>query len=178
MKLININPQKTSVWGVVWGVYTSSFPTYERRGALSHENALNNELFHTKIVVDETDKFLALLFYWKYRDVIYIEHLAVNPINRGASIGTKVMQLLLEEHIGYKVILEIEPPVTEITNRRLKFYEKLGFKENAYEYTHPSYSRETFVHNLEILSYPKELNQLEYDEFCHFISTVVLTYID
>ena len=178
MKLIDIKPNATQMWSVVWNVYISSFPPHERRGVLSHENATKNQSFYSKVAIDESNNFLALLFYWRAEDIIYIEHLAVNPQNRGANIGTQIMKLFIEEHSGCTIILEIEPPVTEITQRRLNFYKKLGFRENKYEYTHPSYSRDIFTHNLEILSHPKELKQLEYDNFCNFITNVVLSYIE
>lgn len=178
MKLIDIKPNDTQLWSTVWSLYISSFPEHERRGAISHLSATTNRSFITKAVVDESSNLLALLFYWKIKDLIYIEHLAVNPKNRGSNIGTKIMQIFLEEHREFKIILEIEPTLDEITHRRLRFYKKLGFTENPYEYTHPSYTRDQFIHSLDILSYPKQLTELEYDKFCRFISDVVLTYIE
>lgn len=178
MKLIDIKSNNTPIWSEVWDLYISSFPEYERRGVLSHQNASQDKSFNTKVALNEEGNLLAFIFYWKINNMIYIEHLAVNTQNRGGSIGTKVVQTLLDEHIGYNVILEIEPPVTEITQRRLRFYNKFGFKENPYEYTHPSYAREIFTYRLDILSYPNKLSQMEYDSFCEFISNVILSYIE
>ncbi len=178
MKLIKIKPSDTPIWCSVWELYTSSFPEYERRGQLSHNNAIESEYFNTEIAVDNDNNLLALLFYWKVDGVIYIEHLSVNPLHRGNSIGTRLMTMLINQNKEYKIILEIEPPITEQTKRRLSFYKKLGFMHNPYEYTHPSYSKIPFIYRLDILSYPNQLTQVEYDQFCNFISNVILSYIE
>ncbi len=178
MKLIEISPSDSKIWSEVWDVYISSFPDYERRGVISHKSASENDAFNTTIAIDEAGNFLALLFYWRCKELIYIEHLAVNPQNRGANIGTKIMKAFIQENKDCTVVLEIEPPISDITKRRLSFYKRLGFCENKYEYTHPSYAKVHFIHRLDILSYHKELSQLEYENFCEFISKVILSYIE
>ena len=178
MKLIDIKPNLTPLWSEVWSIYCSSFPEYERRGEKSHMDASCNEHFITKIAVDHDNNLLAILFYWKIENNIYIEHLAVNPESRGNNIGTRVMQTLIEQSVDCNIILEIEPPVDEMTIKRLTFYQRLKFQENPYEYTHPSYAKEPFIHRLDLLSYPNKLSQEEYDNFCNFVSETILLYIE
>lgn len=174
MRLIEIKADNSPIWSEVWSLYVSSFPQYERREELCHKEALKNRRFITKIAIDDVGNFLALLFYWHNDDFIYIEHLAVNPKMRGANIGTQIVKLLQEQSQGAKIILEIDPPTDDISYRRLQFYKRLDFVENPYEYTHPSYSKEPFIHRLDLMSYPEGLSQLEYDDFCRFMFDVVL----
>ena len=53
-----------------------------------------------------------------------------------------------------RVILEIDPPVDDISIRRLHFYERLGFVANPYQYIHPSFRKPFTPHRLVLMSIP------------------------
>ncbi len=177
MDLINITPMAGRLWDEVWKLYIDSFPEHERRRISSHNLASENPEFFTTIAV-ENGHLLALLFYWKHEKMIFIEHLAVNPSMRGKNIGSSILRNFVEQHTGSNIILEIEPPEDELTIKRLRFYERIGFKSNNYPYMHPSYCRNGKVHPLVILSYPTSLSQEDFDTFTGYIHTTVLRYID
>lgn len=177
MEIQDIAPSNNNIWQQVWRLYIDSFPEYERRRISSHTAACDNEQFHTQIAV-ENGNLMAILFYWRYDNFIYVEHLAVNPAMRNRNAGTTVLSEFIEANADSTVILEIDPPIDEISQRRRRFYQRIGFIENTYNYNHPSYSRNGPEHELVIMSHPKALQQEEFDQFKQYMKDVVVSYID
>lgn len=52
---------------------------------------------------------------WEAEDFIYVEHFCVLPELRGRGCGARALGLLARE--GKTVILEIDPPIDEISRR-------------------------------------------------------------
>lgn len=177
MEIIKVVPSNSNLWDQVWRVYVESFPEHERRRISGHTRACENESFHTYIAVDNGN-LQAIIFYWTYGNTIYIEHFAVNPLMRGKNIGTKLLSDFIVQNKGMNIILEIEPPVDEITKRRLNFYDRIGFLYNEYHYVHPSYTKKGTPHELKIMSYPNKVTPEELDKFKEFMSSTVMQYID
>lgn len=177
MELMRIMPSENKLWEQVWRLYVDSFPEWERRRISSHSRASEDNDFHTFISVDNGN-LQGLIFYWEYDSAIYVEHLAVNPLMRGKSIGSQILKELIEENPGCTVILEIDPPVDDISKRRLSFYERIGFVANDFDYVHPSYSSNRKPHELTILSYPNALSVEEFERFKDNMANRVMKYID
>lgn len=177
MELLKIAPAESKLWDQVWRLYIDSFPDFERRRISSHSRACEDNQFHTCIAV-ENGNLLALFFFWKFDDYIYIEHLAVLPSLRGKNIGSTILTDFFSQNPGKKIILEIDPPVDEISIRRQAFYENLGFYANDFSFTHPSYAKNGHEHELKILSYPGAISEEEFEKFKEFMRDKVLAYID
>ena len=77
---------------------------------------------------------------------------------------------------GKTVVLEIDPPVDDISIRRRHFYERLGFVANPYEYIHPSFRKPFTPHQLILMSYPGPLTYDEARGFADFVRETVLGY--
>ena len=77
---------------------------------------------------------------------------------------------------GKTVILEIDPPVDDISIRRLHFYERLGFVANPYQYIHPSFRKPFTPHRLVLMSYPGAITYEEARSFADFVREAVLRY--
>lgn len=120
-------------------LYIKSFPVAERRPFddvidLFEENAF----FTVDILIDE-NKYIGFLTYWKFNNFIYAEHFAIDSTLRNTGYGKHAMQLLLGE-IVLPVILEVELPTTIIADRRIGFYQRIGFKYWEHiQYQQPSY---------------------------------------
>ncbi|MCC8035612.1 MAG: GNAT family N-acetyltransferase [Rikenellaceae bacterium] len=177
MELLKITPSESRLWEQVWRLYNESFPEYGRRRVSSHTMACEDPDFHTYISIDNGN-LLALLFYWTYGKTIYIEHVAVDPQMRGKNIGSKLLTSFARDNADSTIMLEIDPPVDEISKRRLAFYERIGFKNTGRIFTHPSYSRNGQGHELLVLSFPDETDDAGYEAFMEFVSEKVLKYRD
>lgn len=125
-------------------LYNISFPKKERRSISNIYYLLhNNKKYTAKLVVANENELVGLLCYWTFDDFIFAEHLAVDNTKRSRGIGTKIMQLFLDQ-IDRPLILEIELPETEISKRRLEFYKRVGFRYwGNIEYIQPAYHATT-----------------------------------
>lgn len=177
MELLKITPSDSRLWEQVWRLYNESFLQYERRRISSHSLASEDADFHTYIAVDNGN-LLALLFYWTFDNCIYIEHLAVDPLRRGRNIGATLLTNFFSQYPARNIILEIDPPVDDISKRRLAFYEKLSFKNTGRIFTHSSYTRNGTGHQLLVLSYPELLSDAQYGRFMELVTEKVLKYVD
>lgn len=179
MKLIDMEEAPLAIREQAWTLYTESFPDYERRSRQAHHAATEDAEFRSKIAVGDNGELIALLFYWIHEGLLFIEHIAVDHSMRGNNIGSKLISELRAKHSDETVILEIDPPIDEISKRRLEFYQRLGFVENDFQYVHPSYARgdNALPHNLVIMSHKRKLTDEEFAEFKDYLYNTILTYI-
>lgn len=163
-------------WDEAWAIYERSFPPCERRGAEAYDAALADRRFTAEgIRVD--GRIAGILFHWRGEGFRYVEYLAFAPEMRGRRLGSQVLtEFCLRE--ATPVVLEIEPPEEETTIRRLRFYRRLGFVENPYDYRHPSYCRPFEPHRLVLLSRPRRLENDEARRLADFVREEVLRYSD
>ncbi len=101
-----------------------------------------------------------------------MEHFCIFPKLRGQKYGQRALEKLNEK--GKPVILEIDPPVDEISIRRKGFYERCGFTANPYEHVHPAYHKGYEGHKLIVMSCPEKLTEKQYGAFANHLRTVVM----
>lgn len=153
------------------GLYDLSFPAYEKRSYQGRQSILKHKDYYLYSFSDE-GVFIGFVGSWKIGDYFYIEHLAISPNLRGKGYGQKVLSCFCEQ--VSRVILEIDPVIDEISEKRLRFYHHCGFKQNEYQHAHPSYHPEYAPHQLEILSYPTKINPQTYQQFNEKLTNVVM----
>ena len=143
-----------------WNLYERAFPLSEKRTKEEQEKTLQKENYSFMACFHE-ESFIGILGFWKIEDYLFIEHFAIDEALRGQNYGSKVLTIFLEKHT--EVFLEIEPPLCEISKRRLKFYQNLGFVQNVYEhYQLPFRDGDTLL-SLRILSWQTPLKKERYD---------------
>ncbi|MEZ2443710.1 GNAT family N-acetyltransferase [Chitinophaga sp. RCC_12] len=117
-------------------LYEEAFPEEERRPWNQQVQLVASrklQLLH----IHREDAFAGFIFYWNLPEFSFIEHFAIHPRTRGGGAGTQVMQLM-EAQLN-RIVLEVEPPVTEQAIRRIKFYGRLGYQAFAESYHQPPY---------------------------------------
>ncbi len=152
-------------------LYRTSFPEHEQREALSQTNILNNPAYHFNLVYDK-NCFVGLVLYWETVHFIYVEHFCILPELRNHRYGQKILDDLKNQE--KTIILEIDPPVDEISIRRKGFYERCGFMENSYSHIHPPYHLKNHGHNLMVMSCPRQITPEEYHSFNEFLHQQVM----
>lgn len=163
-----------------WDIYFDSFPEYERRSRRAHDMALEHGQFHPTVVHDGEGRALGIVFYWLHENMLFVEHIAVNPEVRGQNVGSSIMKELFSRHPERIVMLEIEPPADEITTRRKVFYERLGFVPNGFYYVHPSFAtgEKAVPHELVIMSRGRKLTGEEFASFRELLRSTLMRYVD
>ncbi len=146
----------------VYEKMAAAFPLQERRNSLDQKKCFENSYFNF-FEITENETAVGFVSPWVFPDFVYIEHLAIDEDKRSGGYGSKTIERIKEMY-KKPIILEAEAPVTEQQIKRIKFYERLGFKVNGYDYIQPSYHGGEGV-PLMILSYPELLSQSEFDSF-------------
>lgn len=145
---------------VIWDIFVKSFTEDERRIKAKQYALLQNPLYHLETYKSD-GLAVAYIAYWDFGDFLYIEHLATEPAMRGQGIGGKMLSDLLKKH-NKQTVLESEKPEEELSQRRIGFYQRLGFKLNDYEYFQPSYGVGKEELSLVFLSYPDALTREQF----------------
>lgn len=93
-----------------------------------------------------------------------------------AAAAAERVRLELLRARGKTIILEIDPPVDDISRRRKGFYERNGFIANDYDYTHLPYHRDCKGHRLIIMSSPRRIDEAEYNNFLDYMRRRVMVF--
>jgi len=159
MELIFIENKKNKYFEKAWKLYLDSFPEIERRTLEEQEEILTDKNFKMTCYVED-DVLISIVFYWKISSYTFLEHFAVNSQLRGQSFGSKILQKFINDKKN--IVLEIEPIVDEITQKRLKFYKKFGFVVNSHEHLQIPFREGAKELKLLLMSQEKTLSQQEY----------------
>lgn len=171
MRFVRIRNREEEGYRRAMALYEISFPLHEQRLPDSQENILSLEAYHLELI-QHGDAFLGAIFYWETEEFIYVEHFCMDPAIRGKGFGQRALALLAQQ--GKTVILEIDPPVDEISKRRKGFYQRCGFTENPYPHVHPAYRPEYQGHALVVLSAPSVLEADTYEAFWDYLCHTVM----
>ena len=150
-------------------LYKISFPRHEQREEASQTEILRHPAYHFDVVCDG-GAFVGEILYWDIGDALYVEHFCVLPSMRNQHYGQKILAALQKQPL----ILEIDPPVDAIAQRRKGFYERCGFVENPYSHIHPPYHQGNAGHELIIMSSPQMLKSDEYERFRRYLQNTVM----
>lgn len=146
----------------IFTMMQASFPSIERRTYEDQKALLDNPQYRLLTDIDEEGRAIGFLAAWEFDDCRFVEHFAVDPAYRGSGIGTKLMINYLVRS-SKPVILEVEPPGSELTERRIRFYERLGFRLNDYDYLQPPLQPGLPDLPLRIMSFPNLLSAAEFE---------------
>lgn len=175
-----LEDQEYEHWNKLWELYESSFPHYERRSKAENLMKMQqyDSFFFCAVERELTSmgdfELLGLIGYWQWGDLCFIEHLATLPEFRGEGIGARILELIKKEQRGRTVLLEIDPPMDDISLRRKGFYERVGFVANDMLHIHPSFQKPQHPHRLVLMSYPKLLTTDQFKDFRHFTFNDIL----
>lgn len=142
----------------VFSLMQKSFPKNEYRTYANQQKLLQNKYYRIIPYFGSKSEFLAFAAVWEFDSFKFVEHIAVSEKCRGMGIGSKIMSDIIQKS-NTDIILEIEPPIDEISKKRLHFYEKLGFKLNDYPYMQLPLNKNDKPITLKILSYPQGLDE-------------------
>jgi GNAT superfamily N-acetyltransferase len=118
-------------------LYLSAFPPEVRR----EYNELIKQIYFENCVVNliyVNQKIAGFIILWSFNEFVFIEHFAIESGLRGQGIGEKVLEWI-RKNFNKTGILETEPPLDEISSRRVNFYLRNGFYLLERHYLQPSY---------------------------------------
>ena len=172
MELRPLNPKDEELYARAFSLYEAAFPVQERRDAREHQRVMENPDYRPAVLL-EKGQFLGIVFYWETEGFIFLEHFATLPALRNQGIGARALAQLKAK--GKPILLEIEPPEDELTNRRYGFYRRNGFVMNPHRHIQPKYHRGDPDLELKILSYPAPVDEAFYRHFRSYLSRAAET---
>ena len=169
MEIKRITHTDDPLYAPAMALYGISFPPHEQREAPSQARILGRDAYHFDVVCDQGE-FVGEILSWKIGGLRYVEHFCVLPEKRNQHYGQRILDNFRSE----RLLLEIDPPVDELSTRRKHFYERCGFVENPYPHVHPAYHRGNAGHGLVVMSTGGLLSAAEYETFARFLRDTVM----
>ncbi len=145
-----------------YSIMEESFPVDERRPYEKQRELLDNKIYKLfGVWCEYSGDLKGLMAVYELENMVFLEHFAVSSRYRNSGLGANMLQELIES-CGKMVCLEVELPTTEMTRRRIGFYERNGLCYNDYDYVQPALAKGQKPVELRIMSSGKKLS---YEEF-------------
>ena len=127
-----------SDFGHIYKIMENSFPLTEFRPKNEQEKLLKSK-YYSVLGIKENNIPISIAAIWHFENFVFIEHLATLPEYRNKGLGAQLLHEIISS-TDKIVCLEVEPPIDELTTRRVGFYERYGMLFNSYPYIQPSIS--------------------------------------
>lgn len=138
-------------------LYESTFPVAERRDWPQLLQLLEEPAMQLSVVMED-QLAIGFVIAWKLGKWYYVEHLAIDPAQRGKNYGGRVMEAILEAGHGH-VILEVERVHDANSERRIGFYERLGYTVVSLDYHQPPYRKGDSTLPMHLMSRPAIMDE-------------------
>ncbi|WP_338869579.1 GNAT family N-acetyltransferase [Spirosoma sp. SC4-14] len=166
MELLRIT-QEHPYLGIIQPWYEVSFPPEERREFAQLRQLLGCSEMYMNVLLEE-QRPVGFIIYWRWDDLLYIEHFAIDPELRGKQVGQKVLPLIINLGSRY-MILEVELPNDPVSQSRIRFYERAGFVLNQFEYLQPPYRLDGIGVPMKLMSMPAIADIAMFDRLSSFL---------
>lgn len=153
-----------------WVLYENSFPLEERRLLDSQAKVIKKFNYNFDIIINE-EQFIGFILWWEFDNLRYIEHFATVEHLRNKGFGKLIIERFTKRSLK-PIILEVELSNSNINQRRINFYERLGFQLNTHFYEIPPMHEGFSTLELLIMSFPSSISEKDVRNFieqCHHI---------
>ena len=145
----------------IFAILKDSFPETEYREYAEQKELMKNEKYSIEAIVDD-GKIIGFMAVWNLNGFDFIEHIAVLKEKRGMGIGSKMLSDYIEK-VKKPIVLEVEAKDNDVCRKRIKFYERTGFKLNYYDYVQMPLRKNFEKIPMFIMSYPEKLSLREFN---------------
>jgi RimJ/RimL family protein N-acetyltransferase len=140
ISILKIEPSDATYYSYCEELLVASFPEPERRDlTLLRDLSMHTEAFSVHVITNN-DQLAGLLNFWNFNNFIYFEHFAIDTAMRNKGIGQLALSFVTKK-LNLPIVLEVELPEDEMSQRRIKFYERQGFQLWQHEYMQPPYRK-------------------------------------
>ncbi len=168
MKQIRLKSISDTYFDKAWELYEEAFPLEERRLLDAQAKLMSESKYHFDILIVE-NQLVGFLLWWDLETYRYIGHFATSKQQRNMGIGKIILEKFISNH-DKPILLEVELPESELKQRRIKFYERIGFKLNQHHYELPDFEENQTPLQLLLMTYPNLISKKDVDQFvknCH-----------
>lgn len=148
---------------MAWNLYQNAFPSNEKRELDIQEVVLKHEDYHFE-VIHKDEEFIGFIAWWQFDGLKFIEHFATLDLHRGKGYGKSILLDFIAESPD-NILLEVEPPTTEMNQRRIGFYERLGFILNLHPYQQLPLRKQGELVDLLVMTIPNAISEDDLKKF-------------
>lgn len=112
----------------------------------------------------KNDEIIAAIIVWEFDDFIYLENFAVSNQLRGQGIGGYILEEMKKIYLNRLIVLEVEQPFDEMSQRRIAFYKRHQWILNPFHYIQPLLRENSEDVHLMLMSTPHCIDE---DDFQH-----------
>lgn len=169
---IKVTPQNTHLINFVTVLLEESFPQEERRETnLFWEIAFSFPLV-TCCVVAKQSLPIAFYYIWDFKDIAYLEFVAVVKEYRSQGLFSLFLKEILQE-FKKPLICEAERVETELAQRRLALYLRLGFTIVSDTYMQPPFRKSDAPQPMYLLAHLNQYKLPSTEEVINLLYTEV-----
>ena len=168
MKQIRLKTISDNYFHEAWELYQEAFPLEERRLLDDQIRVFNKSNYHFDVMINEKE-LIGFLLWWDFEKHRFIDHFATSKQHRNKGFGKLILNRFMNRN-EKPILLEVELPTSAINQRRIKFYERIGFKLNQHYYEMPPLKEGQSPLQLLLMSYPDHISEKEVEKFikkCH-----------
>lgn len=166
IKYISVNSAADPLIPFVKDLYVSAFPQKERREWDLLAGMIGTVPEMRLQVIMEKEEPIGFMVTWKLKNWCFLEHFAISPAQRGKKHGENVMQDFIKDS---RVLLEVEPPVSEDAQRRINFYRRVGLVCLSIPYLQPPYKKTGKPYDMVLMSNISDAGETGYAEIVNLI---------
>lgn len=168
MEQIRLESISDNFFMEAWVLYENSFPLEAQRSIDSQAKLFKNFNYNFDVAIKE-EQFIGFILWWEFDNLRYIEHFATVQHLRNKGFGKLIIEKFMKRN-QKPIILEVELPYSNINQRRINFYESLGFRLNTHFYETPAMHESFSTLELLIMSFPSSISEKDVRNFveqCH-----------
>lgn len=117
-----------------------SFPSCEYRDIDQYNHVCRNKKAFRCNIIYKKNTPIGLINFWEFKDFIFLEHFAIDPLFRNLGYGKRVLEMV-QQDFKKPFVLEVEQPTCELAKRRIQFYQRAGLKIYSKTYNQPPYRK-------------------------------------
>lgn len=159
----------------VYPILEEAFPVEELREKKRQKALLDRPQYRLYGIKEDNGALQGVMAMWDFKDFLYLEHFAINPVYRNGGFGGKKLNEMIA-WAAKPIVLEVEVPTDEITKRRVGFYKRHGFFFNEYPYFQPPMRVGQGLLPLRLMTMPEKISEDVYKRYKELIHKVVYGY--
>ncbi len=141
-------------------ILKEAFPKNERRTKKEQFNLFEQKEYRVYADGKSVNAFMAV---WDFEEFLFLEHFAVRKDLRGKRLGSELFASMIQT-LQKPLVFEVEPPTNEISQKRIRFYKKMGAVLNSFEYIQPPLQQGQSEIPLKIMSYPDPITKNSFEK--------------
>lgn len=130
-----LRPMQAHEFPAVHRLMQQAFPLQEYRSFSDAEALLSKNEYEILVYIEE-DEIIGFIAHWLLDGFRFVEHFAVRQSARQGGIGSGIMRAYLAQS-DVPAVLEVEATGSELAQRRIGFYQRLGFALSTVGYMQP-----------------------------------------